>query len=104
MNGSLDELGTWRRVLTAEQIAKIYAAGIVGNEADLAAYYPSNELGGDIAGDRSSNDRNSVITKVTATPINWSTENGIAAKSFNAIAEGEWDHRDTRYQRRLSST
>ncbi len=89
--GNLDELAIWRRVLTADQIAKIYAAGIIGNEADLAAYYPFNEMGGDIAVDRSANGRNGVIKAVdTATSVTWSTDSAIAAKSFNAINEGDY--------------
>ncbi len=89
MKGSLDDVAVWRRSLTDAQVAQIFADGIVGNEADLAAYYPLNELGGDIAYDRSSNARNGVIASVdTNTSIVWSTASALAARSFQPLNEG----------------
>ncbi len=96
LNGKLDELAIWRRAITADQIATIFAKGIIGNVADLAAYYPLNELGGDIAYDRSSNARNGVVSSIdtapitTATPITWSTDSAIAVKNFQPINEGDY--------------
>ncbi|XZE56469.1 PKD domain-containing protein [Planctomycetaceae bacterium SH139] len=91
LNGKLDDLGIWRRALTAAQITDVYSNGVVGNEADLAAYYPFNELGGDIANDRSSNSRNGVIASIdTATPVLWSPDSQFAVGSFQPLNEGDF--------------
>ncbi|TWU49227.1 PKD domain-containing protein [Rubripirellula reticaptiva] len=91
LDGKLDELGIWRRALTAQQIAKIHAEGVVGTEADLSAYYPLNEMGGDIAVDRSSNARNGVVSSLdVATPFTWSTDSGVSPMAFAAIDEGDF--------------
>ena len=80
LQGKLDDLAIWRRVLTPVQITQIYSDGIVGTEADLAAYYPLNELGGDIAHDRSPNARDGVISSVdTTTSVAWSKDTGLAS-------------------------
>ena len=90
-DGNLDELAVYRRALTAEQIKQIYDNGVVGNEADLAVYLPLNELGGEIAGDRSGNARDGVITSIdSATGITWSTESKIAVKNFQPLNEGSF--------------
>ena len=91
LNGKLDELAIWRRVLTPAQITEIFSKGVVGTEADLAAYYPLNELGGDIATDRSSNSRNGVIRSIdTPTPSAWSTDSAISTQDFRPLNEGNF--------------
>jgi eukaryotic-like serine/threonine-protein kinase len=91
LSGDLDELAIFRRALTADQIKQIFSMGVIGNEADLAAYFPLNELGGEVAYDRSSNARNGLVSSVDATtPISFTTASSIAAKNFNAIDEGDY--------------
>lgn len=91
LDGSLNELAFWRRALSTEQIADIYNMGVVGNEADLAAYYPLNELGGDVAYDRSRHARHGVIRSLDAvTPITWATDGGVSATTFDATELGDY--------------
>ncbi|PAY21344.1 hypothetical protein CKO51_01835 [Rhodopirellula sp. SM50] len=92
LEANLDEVGIWRRALNADQIQAIRDNGIVGNEADLAAYFPLNELGGDVVYDRSPNRRNGIVRSVDeATDVTWSTEGGVADQEFVAITPGEYD-------------
>ncbi|TWT93960.1 PKD domain-containing protein [Stieleria varia] len=90
--GNLDELAVWRRALNGEQIKALFDNGVVGTEADLAAYFPLNESGGDVIHDRSPNRRDGVVRSVdTGTEFTWSTDSGVADKDFQALVPGDYD-------------
>ncbi|MCV6608475.1 MAG: hypothetical protein OIF32_09690, partial [Campylobacterales bacterium] len=67
-DGKIDEVRVWSDVRTAEEITAEMNNELVGNEANLLAYYKLNETSGTTANDSSTNSYTGTLINFPATP------------------------------------
>lgn len=75
--GQLDEIRIWKVQRSRADILATRTMRLVGNEANLVAYWPLDEGNGDVVGDRSAsaaNGRLGTVVGSDAADPGWATE------------------------------